>query len=40
MFPITFFASFSKNEISLLWNTTKQQVVNQQVVITLKNDPS
>lgn len=40
MFSSTLFASFFKNEISLLWNTTKQQVVNQQVVIALKNYPS
>lgn len=40
MFSSTFFASFFKNEISLLWNTTKQQVANQQVVIALKYFPS
>lgn len=40
IFSSTSFASFFKNEIFLLCNTTKQQVVNQQVVIALKDYPS
>lgn len=39
-FSSTIFASSFKNEISLIWKTTKKQVVNQHVMIALKNYPN